>query len=52
MFRNSPVKRTKYLGFLRNVAIAMKNSGEAKFGPLLERLGPVLSGLSESTKVG
>jgi epoxyqueuosine reductase len=38
VFRNSPVKRTKYLGFLRNVAIAMGASGEPKFRPVLERL--------------
>src|SRR5581483_4858291 len=38
MFRRSPVKRTKYSGFLRNVAIAMGNSGEAKFRAPLERL--------------
>ena len=38
VFRNSPVWRTKYSGFLRNVALAMGNAGrEAMRGPL-ERL--------------
>jgi epoxyqueuosine reductase len=31
VFRGSPVKRTKYSGLKRNVAIAMGNSGEKKF---------------------
>ncbi|HWF05334.1 MAG TPA: tRNA epoxyqueuosine(34) reductase QueG [Candidatus Angelobacter sp.] len=31
IFRGSPVKRTKYSGLMRNVAIAMGNSGEKKF---------------------
>jgi epoxyqueuosine reductase len=38
MFRGSPVKRTKYSGFLRNVAVAMGNSGGAKFRAVLGRL--------------
>ena len=38
MFRGSPIKRTKYGGFLRNVAIAMGNSGDPKFRAALERL--------------
>ena len=38
MFRGSPVKRAKYAGLLRNVAIAMGNSGEARFLPILENL--------------
>jgi epoxyqueuosine reductase len=37
-FRGSPVKRTKYAGLRRNVAIAMGNSGEAEFIPLLEKM--------------
>jgi epoxyqueuosine reductase len=37
-FRHTPVWRTKYSGFLRNVAIAMGNSGDAAFLPALERL--------------
>ncbi len=38
MFRGSPVSRARYRGFLRNVAIAMGNSGAARFRPALERL--------------
>ena len=38
MFRHSPVSRAKYQGFLRNVAIAMGNSGDPKFIPALEKL--------------
>ena len=38
IFRHSPIRRAKYAGFLRNVAIAMGNSGLAKFGEALERL--------------
>jgi epoxyqueuosine reductase len=34
-FRGSPVKRTKRGGLLRNVAIAMGNSGEGRFLPQL-----------------
>ena len=30
-FRQSPIRRAKYSGFLRNVAIAMGNSGDARF---------------------
>jgi epoxyqueuosine reductase len=37
-FRDTPVTRARYKGFLRNVAIAMGNSGEARFRPHLERL--------------
>jgi epoxyqueuosine reductase len=35
-FRGSPIKRTKRSGMLRNVAIAMGNSGEREFLPRLE----------------
>jgi epoxyqueuosine reductase len=38
MFRGTPVTRAKYSGFLRNVAIAMGNSGLEKFREPLERL--------------
>ena len=38
MFRDSPVSRAKYRGFLRNVAIAMGNSGLEKFRAPLEKL--------------
>jgi len=37
-FRGSPVMRAKYAGFLRNVAIAMGNSGQANMREPLERL--------------
>jgi epoxyqueuosine reductase len=37
-FRGTPVTRARYSGFLRNVAIAMGNSGSARFRPALERL--------------
>jgi epoxyqueuosine reductase len=38
MFRDSPVTRSRYAGFLRNVAIAMGNSGQERFRAPLERL--------------
>ena len=38
IFRASPVQRAKHAGFLRNVAIAMGNSGRVKFREPLERL--------------
>jgi len=38
MFRSSPIKRSRYSGFLRNVAIAMGNSGLPKFRAPLTRL--------------
>ena len=38
MFRETPVTRARYSGFLRNVAIAMGNSGLEKFRKPLERL--------------
>ena len=37
-FRGSPVRRTKYSGLRRNAAIAIGNSGDAQFLPLLHRL--------------
>jgi len=37
-FRHTPVWRTKYSGFLRNVAIAIGNSGDGRYRPLLESL--------------
>lgn len=47
MFRGSPVARSKYQGFLRNVAIAMGNTGDPKFRPALEKLAahpdPIIS---------
>ncbi|MGE5567579.1 MAG: tRNA epoxyqueuosine(34) reductase QueG [Rhodospirillales bacterium] len=38
MFRATPVTRARYAGFLRNVAIAMGNSGAEKFREPLEAL--------------
>jgi len=38
MFRGSPVARTKYQGFLRNVAVAMGNAAEVRFREPLEAL--------------
>jgi epoxyqueuosine reductase len=38
MFRASPVKRARYAGFLRNVAIAMGNPGLGAYRAPLERL--------------
>jgi epoxyqueuosine reductase len=37
-FRRSPVKRAKFSGLKRNVAVSMGNSGEKKFIPQLERM--------------
>ena len=37
-FRGSPIKRAKYEGMRRNAAIAMGNSGESRFIPLLEEM--------------
>jgi epoxyqueuosine reductase len=38
MFQGTPVTRARYAGFLRNVAVAMGNSGLAAFRAPLERL--------------
>ena len=38
VFCDSPIQRAKYTGFLRNVAIAMGNSGHATFRRPLEKL--------------
>jgi epoxyqueuosine reductase len=38
LFRDSPIPRAKYAGFLRNVALAMGNSGQAAFRAPLEKL--------------
>jgi epoxyqueuosine reductase len=38
MFRDTPVTRAKYRGFVRNVAVAMGNSGLEKFRAPLEKL--------------
>ncbi len=37
-FAGTPINRTRYSGFLRNVAIAMGNSGEPRFRDHLEHL--------------
>jgi epoxyqueuosine reductase len=38
MFRSSPVRRAKYAGFLRNVAVAMGNARSEKFREPLQKL--------------
>jgi epoxyqueuosine reductase len=38
VFRGSPIRRTKRSGLRRNVAIAMGNSGNREFVPLLDQL--------------
>jgi epoxyqueuosine reductase len=37
-FRESPIKRAKYTGLKRNVAVAMGNSGRQEFVPYLEKM--------------
>jgi len=37
IFAHSPIKRAKYHGWLRNLCVAMGNSGDARFVPWLER---------------
>lgn len=37
-FRRSPIKRTKHRGLLRNVAVALGNTGDPSKRPVLERL--------------
>ncbi|MEO6119182.1 MAG: tRNA epoxyqueuosine(34) reductase QueG [Terriglobales bacterium] len=47
VFKDSPIKRAKYAGMRRNVAIAMGNSGEERYRARLEKLaaddGPILA---------
>ena len=38
MFRSSPVRRARYAGFLRNVAVAMGNARAEKFREPLQKL--------------
>jgi epoxyqueuosine reductase len=38
LFRDTPISRTRYSGFLRNVANAIGNTGDAKFRAVLARL--------------
>jgi len=37
VFAHSPIKRSKYRGWVRNLAVAIGNSGDARFLPWLER---------------
>ena len=37
LFRKSPVKRSKFAGLRRNLAIAMGNGGDARFAAKLEQ---------------
>jgi epoxyqueuosine reductase len=37
IFGHSPIKRAKYRGWLRNLCVAMGNSGDERFVPWLER---------------
>jgi epoxyqueuosine reductase len=39
LFRDSPVKRAKRVGIRRNAIVAIGNSGDPRFLPLLEELG-------------
>jgi len=47
-FRGSPIRRAKHVGVRRNAAIALGNSGDRRFVPLLEKLAtdddPTVSG--------
>ena len=38
IFRRSPIKRLKYRGWLRNICVAMGNSGDSRFLPKLQCL--------------
>ena len=38
IFAHSPIKRAKYRGWLRNLAVAVGNSGDARLVPWLERM--------------
>ena len=37
IFRGSPIKRAKWRGLLRNTLVAMGNSGNSSFRPILEK---------------
>lgn len=37
-FRDSPIKRAKYIGWLRNLCVVMGNSGDERFVPKLREL--------------
>jgi epoxyqueuosine reductase len=45
LFRSSPVSRSRYTGFLRNVAVAMGNTGDSNYRPVLEHLAAHPDGL-------
>ncbi len=50
-FRGSPIRRTKRSGLRRNAAIAMGNSGNKEFLPLLDQLWPTkIETVSESAQ--
>ena len=38
IFAHSPIRRTKYRGWLRNLCVVMGNSGDRRFIPRLEEL--------------
>jgi len=38
VFTRSPIKRTKYRGWLRNLCVAMGNSGDTQFAPWLREM--------------
>jgi epoxyqueuosine reductase len=38
VLKDSPIKRAKYAGFRRNVAVAIGDSGEQRFVPVLEKM--------------
>ncbi|MDP8982846.1 MAG: tRNA epoxyqueuosine(34) reductase QueG [Acidobacteriota bacterium] len=51
LYRDSPISRSRYSGFLRNVAIAMGNTHDAKFLPALEKLSASEDGtISEAAR--
>lgn len=39
LFAYSPIKRVKFRGWIRNLCVAMGNSGDRRFVPWLERIG-------------
>ena len=53
MFRASPISRARYVGFLRNVAIAMGNARQERFRAPLEKLAArAEAGVSEAARWG
>ena len=51
-YRQTPVWRVKHQGFLRNVAVAMGNSGAANIGLFLKSWPPAMTKLSPVTPPG